>query len=557
MPRSVYSSRNTPSLLVEVPVEKLQQIKTMQEQIQVLRAEQAAAEAAEAARIYAVRDAAEQAEQDTALRAIAGFLYDPAGWVAEYVEFPVGQQLTAYQSEALTAVPRKRRIALRGPHALGKTTIAALVVLWFAVTREAAGIDWKIITTAGVHRQLSEYLWPEIHKWARRLRRDRVGFDLREDRELLTLALKLRHGAASAVASDKHENIEGAHADSLLYIFDESKAIADDTFDAAEGAFAGGRPEGLPEAFAVALSTPGVPAGRFYDIHARKQGFEDWWTRHVTLDESVAAGRVDAEWVERRRRQWGESSALFANRVLGEFHADDEDGLIPLAWVEAAVERWHEWVAEGRPQRPGHRVVGVDVARFGKDLTVLAVRQGTVVEEIRPFSKEDTMATTGRVKGLLDGVPHALAVVDVLNMGAGVVDRLREQGCRVLAFNAGATTDRRDRSGEMSFFNARSAAWWLFRELLDPAYDEGIALPPTEDDRLIADLTTPKYAPTSTGKIRVESKEDIAKRLDGRSTDFGDAVVQAFWVSGAPQPANAAVGSYDLPTGYERDEVSW
>jgi len=65
--------------------------------------------------------------------------------------------------------------------------------------------------------------------------------------------------------------IEGAHAESLLYIFDESKSIAAPVFDAAEGAFAG-----PGEVFALAQSTPGEPSGRFYDIHARASGLEDW-----------------------------------------------------------------------------------------------------------------------------------------------------------------------------------------------------------------------------------------------------------------------------------------
>ena len=119
----------------------------------------------------------------------------------------------------------------------------------------------------------------------------------------------------------------------------------------------------------LALSTPGSPQGRFYDIHAHRPGYEDWHARHVTLADAIEAGRISPEWAEQRRRQWGEQSTIYVNRVLGEFHAGDEDSVIPLAWAEAAVERWHDWDEAGRADLPGPHIIGVDVARSGEDRT--------------------------------------------------------------------------------------------------------------------------------------------------------------------------------------------
>src|SRR5690606_9385780 len=121
----------------------------------------------------------------------------------------------------------------RGPHGLGKTTDMSVAALWFALTRDLACIDWKVITTASVWRQLAVYLWPEIHKWAQRIRWDKVGrepFNMRT--ELLALQLKLKYGAATAVASNQPERIEGAHGDQILYILDEAKIIPPPTWDA-------------------------------------------------------------------------------------------------------------------------------------------------------------------------------------------------------------------------------------------------------------------------------------------------------------------------------------
>jgi hypothetical protein len=108
---------------------------------------------------------------------------------------------------------------------------------------------------------------------------------------------------------------------------------------------------------------------------------------------------------------------------------------------------------------------------------------------------------------------------------------LREQHFDIEGFNASEGTKERDKSGEIGFVNKRAAAWWALRELLDPAGDGEIALPP--DDELTGDLTAPQWTVQSGGRILIESKDDIRKRL-GRSTDAGDAVVMAFATPSRP-----------------------
>jgi hypothetical protein len=433
----------------------------------------------------------------------------------------LGVQLAGYQDEILAALVARRRVAVRGPHGLGKTALAAWAVLWGLGT---FGDDAKIVTTASAWRQLTKFLWPEIRKWGARW----------SESGMIMQQINAYRGQAEAfaVASNHPALIEGAHAARLLYVFDEARAIPDATWDAVEGAFATG------ECYALAISTPGEPAGRFYDIHSRKAGYEEWWTRHVTLAEAVEAGRVSNEWAEARKRQWGEGSAVYQNRVLGEFASSAEDGVIPLAWVELANARWHEWQERRQSGGADEFVsVGVDVGRGG-DQSVLALRFRAGIAELRRSGKADVMDTTGRVKGVLDAHPGGQAVVDVIGIGAGVVDRLREQGCPVVAFNAAAATQMRDHSGELGFANLRAAAWWSLREMLDPSNGEGMALPP--DDTLTGDLTAPHWRVLSGGKIQIESKDDIHGRL-GRSTDDGDAVVMAMWAGREPGPPEVRV----------------
>jgi hypothetical protein len=134
------------------------------------------------------------------------------------------------------------------------------------------------------------------------------------------------------------------------------------------------------------------------------------------------------------------------------------------------------------------------------------------------------MSVTGKVAGILRA-RGGVAVVDVIGIGAGVVDRLRELKLEMISFNAGEGSTAKDRSGELEFLNKRAAAWWNLRELLDPANGENIALLP--GDLLVGDLTAPHWRVTSSGKIQIEAKDELRKRL-GRSTDDGDAVVMAF-----------------------------
>lgn len=459
-------------------------------------------------------------------------------WVAlihDCIDWKDGERPTIYQDEVISQLQSKGRAAERGPHGLGKTALASWIVLSFALTRD--GLDWKAPTTASAWRQLTKYLWPEIHKWSKRLKWDKIGrkpFDSRL--ELHGLSLKLATGEAFAVASDNAELIEGAHADHLLYVFDESKAIPDAIFDAAEGAFSG-----TGETFALAISTPGEPIGRFYDIHRRKPGYEDWWTRHVTLEEAVIAGRIDRQWAELRKVQWGESSTIYQNRVLGEFAANDEDSVIPLSWIELANDRWRELTESG--EWGTFTSVGVDIGGGGEhsDKTVEALTfDNYKVKELRKYARGDihtaTMEEAGRVKGILDsfGGPtndRISAILDGIGLGAGSYHRLREQGyTNAYSFVASQRAEQYgqpilDKTGELGFADKRSAAWWIMRELLDPNDGEFVALPP--DDDLTGELTTPTKRVMSGGKIKVESKEDVKKRLGGRSTDCADAVIEA------------------------------
>lgn len=481
-------------------------------------------------------------KRDQAARRAQRYFNDPIAWSYDCIDWPEGGGLSRYQEESLSKLVEKRRVSKRGPHGIGKTSDMSIAALWFSLNRDALRKDWKVITTASVWRQLAVFLWPEIHKWASRIKWDKVGREPFNHRtELLSLQLKLKYGAATAVASNQPERIEGAHADEILYILDEAKIIPPATWDAIEGALSNAGPDTAYNAYILAMSTPGGPSGRFYDIHRGAPGYEDWHVRHVTLNEAIQAGRISQQWADQRKRQWGENSAMYQGRVLGNFHASEEESVIPLSWVEAAVERWHEWVAEGKPDpETANRWVGVDVGRGG-DSSVLAIRAGHIIN-LKVLDVRDTMAVVKAV-----AAAPGRAIVDVIGVGAGVFDRLREMKLNPVAYAGSEKPKLLDRSKTFSFSNSRSAAYWHLRELLDPEFEPTLCLPP--DDLLISDLTTPKWEtlPTVPPRIKVENKDDVVARL-GRSCDRSDAVVMSLYADAIRSPTQFTLPTGRLPT---------
>jgi hypothetical protein len=440
----------------------------------------------------------------------------------------LAKTITPYQIEILGLFDEgKTRVAIRGPHGLGKTTTASVLVHHAVLTSES---DAKIPTTASAWRQLEKYLWPEIWKVRQFIDWPATGrppYDTRTELFAQSIRLRGEDVEAFALASDDHTTLEGAHSTRMVVVFDEAKTIPPATWDAVEGAFS---TEGLSsdhEVIVFAISTPGDPVGRFYDIHIHKPGYEDWYTRHVTIDEAISAGRVSPLWVTNRKRQWGEDSAVYLNRVLGEFADSSEAGIIPLSWVRMANERWRMWDLGGRKNDSSSRVLGVDVARGGEDATVLALRLALVIAEIREFRKIPTTETVRHVKAFEKGTQVHIEMDG--GLGAGVYDVLRDDDWpNLVPITVGARTTRRDKTGELTFANVRAAMWWNLREMLDPINGVGLALPP--HDGLTLDLVTPMIGETRSGQIVLESKESIARRI-GRSTDYGDAVCLACWPS--------------------------
>lgn len=213
---------------------------------------------------------------------------------------------------------------------------------------------------------------------------------------------------------------------------------------------------------------------------------------------------------------------LRSQMLRGDFGAGIEDDIwqvIPTAWVEAAQARW------ARPLKlPEMDCVGVDVARGGKDKTIIQRRHGMWFDEPLEYPGEET-PNGPKVAGLTiaavrDKAPIA---IDVIGVGASPYDFLVQASQQVLGVNVAEAATGTDRSGRLTFFNLRSELWWRLREMLDPQNNTGIQLPP--HPQVLADLTAPTWELRGK-KVYVASREEIIDRI-GRSPDFGSALILA------------------------------
>ncbi|MGB2865424.1 MAG: hypothetical protein WBC05_18990 [Sedimentisphaerales bacterium] len=418
-----------------------------------------------------------------------------------------GEQPWQKQIQIIKSVRDNTRTMVPSGFGVGKTWVAARTVLWFLFSHPNS----LVITTAPTWRQVENVLWAEIRRQHQQSSKPLGG-------EVLRTQIKVDNDwFALGLSTDEPARFQGFHSANLLLVFDEAAGIGRSIWDVAEGQMAG--------AFArwLAIGNPIAPSGPFYDAVNNPE----WKTIRIScLDcPNVKAGKiiypklVTSRWVEDRRKDWGEQSPLYQTKVLGQFPTTSEHGLIPLDWLLAAQER----LANNVAVNPDEKRIGVDVARSGDDATVFLLRESAAVRDIEEYHNQNTMETVGKLILFVDKhkVSWNNVFVDVIGIGAGVVDRLKEQRRRVRAVNFGSSA-----YDSKKYANMRAECYWKVHDALKPDAAVPMTLP-ARCDKLVSELAAIEWRVTSTGKIIVEPKEDIKKRL-GRSPDHADALALSY-----------------------------
>jgi len=409
---------------------------------------------------------------------------DPIGYVREVLHVEPWEK----QRQILASIRDHRRVAVRSCHHSGKTFIAAAVVHWFCRNFQPA----LVITTAPTDRQVRKQLWHEIGQHHRR-----SGLP----GTLNTLELLVSDNQrAYGFSTNEPDRFQGWHEENILVIADEASGIPEEIYEAVEGTLTSANSRLL------LIGNPTFPGGTFYNAF-RSPLYEKF---HISAFD-VPDHLLSPGWKEERRIEWGEESPVYQVRVLGEFPDQAEDALIAMRWVTAAMER--ELPDEGTTE------MGVDVARYGGDESGYYVRRGSRVIDAAFWRGTDTGGTVGRVGAAYRTHRVDVCKVDEIGIGAGVLDRLREEGFNAVGVNVGES------AWDSEHYANRRAE--IFFALQDRFKTGDISLP--DDSTLLAQLTSLKFTYTPKGQLKIESKEDMRKR-GLPSPDRADALALAFAV---------------------------
>lgn len=419
---------------------------------------------------------------------------DPVLFVREIL----GVEPQPYQAEFLQALASgERKISIRSGHGTGKSTAASWAMLWWLLLR----FPNKVVVTAPTSGQLFDALFAELKRWINELPAPlKSMLTVKSDRIELNAAPSEAFISARTSRAETPEALAGVHSEHVMLVVDEASGVPEPVFEAAAGSMSG------HSAVTILLSNPTRSSGTFYESQTRLAG--SWWVRRWSCVES---NLVSTEFVDEMRLRYGEDSNAFRIRVLGEFPLADDDTIIPFHLAESAMQR------DIDPAKVGQIVWGLDVARFGSDKSALAERTGSVWTAVSSWQGLDLMQTVGRVKAQYDGLAPSLRpaeiMVDVIGMGGGVVDRLRELGLPVRGVNVSEAP-----SMGGTYTNLRSELWFKMRGMLEERTSK---LPLNE--QLLAELTSIRYSFSSNGKMKAESKDEM-KRRGLHSPDIADAV---------------------------------
>ncbi|MGI9493096.1 MAG: terminase [Geminicoccaceae bacterium] len=395
------------------------------------------------------------------------------------------------------------QIAVASGHGTGKSCLASWVILWSISTFE----DTRGVVTANTETQLRTKTWAELGKWFRLLI-CKHWFKL-----TATAIFSAQPGRDRTWRIDmvpwSENNVEafaGLHNQGrrLLLLFDEGSAIPDVIWETASGALTDKNTEIIWAVF----GNPTRPTGRFHGCFHR---FRHRWSTFQIDSRDVAV--TNKGYLDSLVEDWGEDSDYVRVRVRGVFPRTSASQFISGELIDEAVARYLEVeAAESSPL-----ILGVDIARFGDDQSVILARQGRKVLWIKSYRGKDNHEMAMEIWGHMDLLGPDAVFIDS-GGGDGVIDILKAQNRKVTEVHFGAT---KTVLKPQNYLNKRAEMWGEMAAWLAVG---GIP----DDQELIDDLNGPQYKFAREAVIQLEKKEDMKKRGIA-SPDKGDALALTFF----------------------------
>lgn len=441
-------------------------------------------------------------------------------WGEEGTELAEAQGLEPWQRELLCYI-RDRLIegsmtifeaiqtAVTSGHGIGKSAIVAIIILWAIATKA----DTRGVITANTETQLKTKTWAELGKWYRLF----IGRELFKFTATAIFSADPDHERTWRVdmvpwSERNTEAFAGLHNKNLrvLLVMDEASAIPDMIWEVAEGALT----DANTQIIWCVFGNPTQAKGRFRECFPGGKFAARWWPKKVdSRTVSLTNKALFEKWVA----DYGEDSDFVRVRVRGEFPRVGSMQFIGAELPSEAARR------EVDVHLHDPLVLGVDVARFGDDESVIYIRKGRDGRSIAPvvLRSTDTMTLAGRVAQLYSELRADAVFVDGGGVGGGVVDRLRQLQVPTWDIQFGAKSDSTWAVGEdIRYANKRAEIWGAMRGWL-----KGGAIP--DDKELVEQLTGPQYGYNVRNEIQLEQKADMKKR-GLSSPDRADALALTF-----------------------------
>jgi len=428
----------------------------------------------------------------------------------------LGGDIWEKQKEVWEAIANHRRVAVKSGNGNGKSHVIAKIILWWLYSYYPS----KVITTAPTFLQVEKIIWSELATLYEKSKIPIGGnltkTELRFDKEWYALG----------VSTDDENRFQGFHSENLLVIFDEAGGVDTKIWNATRGLATATNNRVL------VVGNPLSPTGDFYNC------FTDGSKWHqVTIScldnpnykakKDVFPGISGYEWVEEMRNELGEENPMWYSKILGQFPIEATDTLIPLSWIENARNKEIEMYKQVS--------IGVDVARYGDNESVITVFNGFKVDRMEVFKKRNTTELAGLIINVLrdmadksneyfDFNAYTIPIaIDDTGLGGGVSDILSEQGYNVIPVILRSRADLDEK-----FFDLRSEIFWNLRE----RFRTGIIQIPKDDMKLSGQLVSLKYEMDKKGRIKVTPKERLhAQGLGSTSPDRADSLSLAVYAS--------------------------
>lgn len=440
--------------------------------------------------------------------------------------------LWSKQREIARSVVKNRRTAVASCHDVGKTYIAAAIgAHWLS---EYPAGEAFLVTLAPTGHQVKGQLWREINRMHKS-----GGLPGHTNLTEWYIGNELIGYGRSPKDTDPTA-IQGQHARRMLVILDEACGIAKSLWDAVDTLIAN------EDCRILAIGNPDDPATEFGAVCRPGSG---WNFISISAFDSPNFTRekvpdwlrpllVSKVWVEEKKKKWRVSSPLYISKVLGRFPEQSSDALIPYRDLRAALEPDRLAKIEAEGKEPNQ--LGYDIARYGDDYTVGYHRLGGVYRRIRRENNRSLMTVVGYIVEDQKKTGATVVKVDDAGLGGGVTDRLQELAddgdfpAQVIGVNVGEGANRKgdgedEEEGEEAderFANLRARINWQAREKFMSG-DIALAGEEGEHDDLLTQASQIKYLPHSKGKILIEPKAKMKKRLKGLSPDDWDSFVLA------------------------------